>query len=165
MNNVENKILNWEEFFISIAKVCSMRSKDPHTKVGCCIIDENNRIISTGYNGLPLGLKDANYSWNREGKTLLDTKYPYVIHAETNAILFAKRNLENHKLYTTLFPCSACTKLIIQSGIKKIFFLSDKYKNSNDNIAAKKMLVDANVVYKKINDNIIKISIENQNNI
>ena len=99
----ENCLL-WNDFFISIAYVCSKRSKDPNTQVGCCIADENNRIISTGYNALPIGLDNYNYPWDRD-KDFLNTKYPYVIHAETNAILFSKINLQNCKLYTTLFPC------------------------------------------------------------
>ncbi len=155
---MNNDYLSWNEFFIAICYVCSLRSKDPNTKVGACIVDSNNRIISTGYNGLPLNLKDENYPWNNRNKnSILNSKYTYVIHAETNAILFARKNAKNCRLYVTLFPCSQCVKLIIQSEIKYIFYVSDKYNNSDDNIAAKKMLKDANVLYQKINEIELKI--------
>ncbi len=142
MNN-ENTYLKWDEFFIAIANICSLRSKDPNTKVGACIADENNRIISTGYNGLPIGLDDNNYPWDKRKGNLLDVKYPYVIHAEMNAILFAKINLKNAKLYATLFPCSICARLIIQSEIKAVYYVLDKYINSDDNLAAKRMFNDS----------------------
>ena len=139
-----NNVLSWNQLFLGIAFICSKKSKDPNTKVGCCIVDSQNRILSTGYNGFPKNINDQELSWKNEG-TWHTTKYPYVIHAETNAILFAKQNLKDCILYTTLFPCSNCAKLIIQTDIKKIIFLSDKYKDTEDNIAAKILLNKAKI--------------------
>jgi len=145
-----NKILSWDQFFLGVAFICSKKSKDPNTKVGCCIIDTQKRIVATGYNGFPKNINDDELSWNNKGDWH-KTKYPYVIHAETNAILFAKQNLKNFILYTTLFPCSNCAKLIIQSEIKKIVFLSDKYDKTEDNIAAKILFDKAKIKYQQKN--------------
>ncbi len=157
----DKNVLTWHEYFLSIAYVCSKRSKDPNTKVGVCIVDENNRIVSTGYNGLAKGILDSSIFWKREG-LMKNTKYPYIIHAEMNALIFAQKNLNNNKLYTTLFPCSICSKLIIQSGIKKIYYLSDKYKNSEDIKIAKSMFESAKVDF-NFYDIKINFKLSNQN--
>ena len=119
--------LNWEEYFMAVAKLTAMRSKDPNTQVGACIVGTDNRILSVGYNGAPNGFDDDKFPWAREGNPL-DTKYLYVCHAERNAILNFKgsrRDLENAVIYVDLFPCNECAKEIIQSGIKEVVYLSD----------------------------------------
>ena len=121
--------ISWDEYFMGVALLAAKRSKDPNTQVGACIVDKNNIIISTGYNGLPIGCSDDEYSWEREGD---DTKYQYVVHAELNTILNATgKSLRGARLYVSLFPCKECAKAIIQSGIKEIVYLSDKYANTS----------------------------------
>lgn len=134
---------------MSVAKVSALRSKDPNTQVGACIVNDRQQIIATGYNGLPRLLDDDNYPWARTGK-FLETKYPYIVHAELNAILSATVKLENSVIYVSLFPCNECAKAIIQSGIQTIIYEEDKYENTENNIAAKRMLGDANFVLKKL---------------
>ena len=135
--------LTWDEYFMGVALLSSYRSKDPNTQVGACIVGEDKRIISTGYNGFPRGCSDDEFPWNREGE---ETKYPYVVHAELNAILNAGgRNLAGSKLYVALFPCNECAKAIIQAGIKEIIYLSDKYDGTPSVVASKKMLNAAGV--------------------
>ncbi|AAT75744.1 deoxycytidylate deaminase [Mesoplasma florum L1] len=151
--------LNWEQFFMTVAKVCAMRSKDPSTQVGAILVNNLNQIISTGYNGFPRGVNDDEFPWTREGEWI-DTKYPYVAHAELNAIVSARTNLTDSDVYVTLFPCNECTKIIIQAGIKKVYYLEDKYKDSNEVKASKRMLDAAKIEYKQINDFNVKISID-----
>ena len=144
--------LNWEEYFMAVAKLTAMRSKDPNTQVGACIVGTDNRILSVGYNGAPNGFDDDKFPWAREGNPL-DTKYLYVCHAERNAILNFKgsrRDLENAVIYVDLFPCNECAKEIIQSGIKEVVYLSDKYANTEGTIASKRMLDECNVKYRKL---------------
>lgn len=141
--------LSWDKYFMGVAILSSMRSKDPNTQVGACIVNQKNRIIGIGYNGLPVGLSDDDFPWGNEGE-FLETKYPYVVHAEPNAILNSIEKLDNATLYVTLFPCNECAKLIIQSGIKEIVYLSDKYNDSELNIASKRMLDAAKVKYRKL---------------
>jgi len=137
--------INWDEYFMGIALLSAERSKDPSTSVGACIVSEDNKILSVGYNGMPIGCSDDEYPWEREGNGL-DTKYFYVCHAEMNAILnYTGTDMKNSKLYVTLFPCNECTKAIIQKGIKEIIYLSDKYSNSDATIAAKRMLSSAGI--------------------
>lgn len=143
--------LSWDKYFMGVAILSSMRSKDPNTQVGACIVNQKKRIIGIGYNGLPVGLSDEEFPWRNEGE-FLETKYPYVVHAEPNAILNSIEKLDNATLYVTLFPCNECAKLIIQSGIKEIVYLSDKYINTDSNIAAKKMFDAANVKYRKLEE-------------
>ena len=107
--------LSWDEYFMGIAKLSALRSKDPSTQVGACIVSDDNRILSIGYNGAPNGFNDDSFPWDREGNAL-DTKYLYVCHAELNAILNFrgnKRDLEGSKIYVALFPCNECAKAII----------------------------------------------------
>ena len=142
--------INWDEYFMGVAVLASMRSKDPSTQVGACIVDNNNRILSTGYNGFPYGCSDDQFPWDREG-TFSDTKYPYVVHAELNAILNAGgKNLTGSKIYVALFPCNECAKAIIQAGIKEVIYLSDKYATTDATLASKKMLSSAGVVTRQI---------------
>lgn len=148
----ENIILTWDEYFMALAYLSSKRSKDPNTKVGACIVDKNNRILSIGYNGAPNGFNDEKFPWGREGNPL-ETKYLYVVHAERNAILNyrgSRKDLENSKIYVDLFPCNECAKEIIQAGIKEVVYLSDKYADTDETIASKKLLDSCNVQYRKI---------------
>ena len=144
--------LNWEEYFMAVAKLTAMRSKDPNTQVGACIVGTDNRILSVGYNGAPNGFDDDKFPWAREGNPL-DTKYLYVCHAERNAILNFKgsrRDLENAVIYVDLFPCNECAKEIIQSGIKEVVYLSDKYANTDSVKASKLMFKSAGVQLKQL---------------
>lgn len=153
MNKKRENYISWEEYFMAIAKLSAMRSKDPSTQVGACIVSNSNRILSVGYNGAPNGFNDDKFPWAREAENNLDTKYPYVCHAELNAILNyrgSKKDLENAKLYVDLFPCNECAKIIIQSGIKEIVYLSDKYANSENNIASRRLLDSCGVKYRKL---------------
>ena len=147
MSKRENYI-SWDDYFMGLALLSSMRSKDPSSQVGACIVDsKTNRILSVGYNGLPKHCSDDEYPWIKEGEAL-DTKYPYVVHAELNAILNNRgTSLEGSSLYTTLFPCNECAKAIIQSGIKEIIYLSDKHHESTEVKASKKMLTSAGVSF------------------
>lgn len=153
MGNEKRKdYINWDEYFMAIAKLSAMRSKDPSTQVGACIVSDDNRILSIGYNGAPNGFNDEKFPWGREGENL-NTKYPYVCHAEMNAILNfrgSKKDLEKSKIYVDLFPCNECAKIIIQSGIKNVIYLSDKYANSENNIASRTLFDECGVTYKKL---------------
>ncbi len=153
MPNKRNNYLSWDEYFMAIAKLSAMRSKDPSTQVGACIVSDNNRILSIGYNGAPNGYHDDNFPWDREGKPL-ETKYMYVVHAERNAILNyrgSRKDLEGARIYVDLFPCNECAKEIIQSGITKVIYLSDKYKEEDNVIASKKLFDACGVTYQKLN--------------
>ena len=135
--------INWDEYFMGVAMLAARRSKDPNTQVGACIVSTDNIIISTGYNGMPKGCSDDEFPWEREG---LETKYPYVVHAELNAILNANgRDLRGSRLYVALFPCNECAKAIIQIGVKEVVYLSDKYDGTPMNLASKRMLDAARV--------------------
>ncbi len=139
--------ITWDEYFMGVSKLSGMRSKDPSTQVGACIVSDGNKILSMGYNGFPQGCSDEEFPWAREGEEL-DTKYPYVTHSELNAILnYRGGSLEGAKIYVSLFPCNECAKAIIQSGIKTIVFDSDKYAESDSVRASKRMLDAAGVRY------------------
>lgn len=151
-NQKRENYISWDEYFMAIAKLSAMRSKDPSTQVGACIVSNDKRILSIGYNGAPNGFSDEKFPWGREGENL-NTKYPYVCHAEMNAILNfrgTKKDLENSKIYVDLFPCNECAKIIIQSGIKEVIYLSDKYATSENNIASRRLFDECNVIYKKL---------------
>ena len=142
--------INWDEYFMGVALLAAMRSKDPSTQVGACIVDGDNRILSTGYNGFPYGCSDDEFPWARTGERN-DTKYPFVVHAELNAILNARgKNLSGAKIYVDLFPCNECAKAIIQSGIKEVIYLSDKYAHTLDTIASKRMLKSAGISLRQL---------------
>ena len=138
--------ISWDEYFMGIAILSCERSKDPNTKVGACIVDENKKVVSIGYNGMPSGCDESQLSWNRgEG---LDSKYLYVCHAEFNAILNTRNGtsaLRGCTLYVTLFPCNECTKAIIQTGIKEVVYISNKYEDTVGVQASKRMLLLAGV--------------------
>lgn len=138
--------ISWDEYFMGVAILASQRSKDPSTQVGACIVNDDNKIMSVGYNGLPIGCSDDEFPWERTGEKESDTKYPYVCHAELNAILNAGgRNINGCKIYVALFPCNECAKAIIQSGIKEVIYISDKYADTDLVKASKKMLTCAGV--------------------
>lgn len=159
-------VLSWDEFFIGIAKLAAGRSKDPSTQVGACIVGEDNRILSIGYNGAPNDFNDDKFPWNREGKSINDTKYPYVCHAELNAILNfpgSRKDLEGAKIYVDLFPCNECAKAIIQSGIKEVVYLSDKYNGTDGNNASKLLFDSCGITYRpldKMHQRILKVSLK-----
>lgn len=137
--------ISWDEYFMGIAHLSGMRSKDPNTQVGACIVSMDNKILSVGYNGFPIGCSDDEFPWDRVGDEL-ETKYPYVTHGEMNAILnYRGGSLEGTKLYVSLFPCNECAKAIIQAGIKKIVYDSDKYATTPSTLASKRMLHAAGV--------------------
>lgn len=144
------KVISWDQYFMGVAKLSAYRSKDPNTQVGACIVSPENKIVGVGYNGLPWGCEDDQFPWsNREGD-MYDTKYPYVVHAELNAILNSIQKLKDCRIYVSLFPCHECVKAIIQSGIKEIIYEDDKYNDTPSDKAAKRMLDAAGVTYKKM---------------
>ncbi len=144
-----NNYISWDEYFMGVAMLSALRSKDPSTKVGACIVNVNKRIVGIGYNGLPCGCDDDEFPWERTGG-FLDTKYAYVVHAEPNAILNATSDLTNATLYVTLFPCNECAKLIIQSGIKEIVYVSDKYFDTDASKASRRMLEAAGIKLRQL---------------
>lgn len=140
--------ISWDEYFMGISMLSGMRSKDPGTQVGACIVSEDNKILSMGYNGFPNGCSDDEFPWEREGDDMTATKYAYVTHSELNAILnYRGGSLEGAKIYVSLFPCNECAKAIIQAGIKTIIYDSDKYEGTPGNRVSKKMLDAAGVKY------------------
>ena len=162
MNKRTDNVLTWEEYFMGLAHLSGLRSKDPNTQVGAVIVDENNRVVSIGYNGFPSGVSDDEFPWGREGG-VLDTKYAFVVHAELNAILNSQRSVRGCSLYVSLFPCNECAKAIIQAGIKRIIFESDKYDGADTNIASKRMLRAAGVELVRISHT-VKLSVEKTEN-
>jgi len=143
--------IKWDEYFMGIALLSAKRSKDPNTQVGACIVNERNKIVGIGYNGFPAGCSDDVLPWAREAGNVNDTKYPYVVHAEVNAVLNSTKDLHGAKLYVALFPCNECAKVIIQSGIREVIYLSDKYGKSDSVMAAKKMFNMAGVRFVQLN--------------
>ena len=142
--------ISWDEYFMGVAILSGMRSKDPSTQVGACIVSQDNKILSMGYNGFPNGCDDDLFPWNRDGDDPVNNKYFYSTHSELNAILnYRGGSLEGAKLYVSLFPCNECAKAIIQCGIKTIVYDSDKYADTPSVIASKRMLDAAGVRYYK----------------
>ena len=141
--------ISWDDYFMGVAILSSKRSKDPNTQVGACIVNKDKKIVGIGYNGFPIGISDQEFPWGNLGDHL-DTKYPYVVHAEPNAILNATTSLKDCTLYVTLFPCNECAKLIIQSGIKEIVFLEDKYASTESIIASKRMFDAVGLKYRRM---------------
>ena len=145
-----NGYISWDQYFMGVALLAAMRSKDPNTQVGACIVDGANHILSTGYNGFPNGCSDDEFPWGREG-TMLESKYPFVVHAELNAILNARgKDLTGSRIYVALFPCNECAKAIIQAGISEVIYLSDKYAATDATLASKRMLRSAGVKLKQV---------------
>lgn len=143
-----NDYITWDEYFMGIALLSSERSKDPNTRVGACIVNDDNKILSMGYNGAPTGFSDDEMPWERTGE-MLNTKYPYVCHSELNAILNCEVSVKGARVYVTLFPCNECAKAIIQAGIKEVVYLSDKYKDTDSNKASRMMFDACGVTYRK----------------
>lgn len=142
--------ISWDEYFMGVALLSGHRSKDPGTQVGACIVNHQNKIVGAGYNGLPAGLSDEDFPWEKSGD-FLQTKYPYVCHAELNAILNnIGMDLSGCRIYTALFPCNECSKAIIQAGIREVIYLSDKYHGTDITVASKRMLNTAGVLYRKV---------------
>ena len=152
INKQRKEYLNWDQYFMGVAKLSALRSKDPSTQVGACIVGDDNRILSIGYNGTPNGFADKDFPWDREGEPL-ETKYLYVCHAEMNAIINyrgSRKELENAKIYVDLFHCNECAKIIIKAGIKEVIYLSDKYAKQDAFIASKKLFDSCGVKYRQI---------------
>ncbi|VEU60640.1 Deoxycytidylate deaminase [Mycoplasmopsis bovigenitalium] len=131
-------------YFMALAKVSALRSKDPSTQVGACIIDNDHKVVGLGYNGMPKGI-DEIFPWDRSADTTKDTKYPYVVHAEVNAIINAFGKTKNGTIFTSLYPCSNCAKTIVQAGISKVIYESDKYHDTEDGEIARKILQSCNI--------------------
>ncbi len=145
MTEKRNDYINWDEYFMGIAALSALRSKDPNSQVGACIVSEENKILSVGYNGFPIGCSDEKFPWGREGEPI-NTKYPYVVHSELNAILnYRGGSLFGTKIYVTLFPCNECAKAIIQAGIKTVIYDCDKYDGTPMNLVSKELLKTAGV--------------------
>lgn len=160
MSNKRTDYISWDEYFMGVAMLAAQRSKDPNTQVGACIVNDEKKILSVGYNGMPTGCHDDEMPWAREGE-MLDTKYAFVCHAELNAILNNQgTSLKGAKIYVDLFPCNECAKAIIQSGIKEVIYKSDKYANTDGTKASKKMLTMAGVKLTKYNETSKKITME-----
>ncbi|MCR4946784.1 MAG: dCMP deaminase family protein [Lachnospiraceae bacterium] len=148
MSDKRKDYISWDEYFMGVAMLAAKRSKDPNTQVGACIVSPDNKILSMGYNGFPLGCSDDEYPWAREGDPL-ENKYFYTTHSELNAILnYRGGSLEGAKMYVTLFPCNECAKAIIQSGIRTLIYDSDKYGDTPSTIASKRMLKSAGVEFR-----------------
>jgi dCMP deaminase len=146
--------ISWDEYFMGIALLSAKRSKDPSTQVGACIVNEHHKIVSVGYNGMPAGCSDDEFPWEREG-AVLETKYPYVCHAELNAILNnVGFSLAGCTIYVPLFPCNECCKAILQSGIRTVIYISDKYAQSDAVRASKRMMESAGVQYRRLVTNL-----------
>lgn len=166
LGNKRKDALSWDEFFIGIAKLAAGRSKDPSTQVGACIVGQDNRILSIGYNGAPNHFDDDKFPWNREGKSANETKYPYVCHAELNAILNypgSRKDLVDAKIYVDLFPCNECAKSIIQSGIKEVVYLSDKYNGTEENLASKLLFESCGIKLRQLdtkNQKVLRVSLK-----
>lgn len=149
MSDKRQDYISWDEYFMSVAILAGMRSKDPNSQVGACIVSSDNKILSMGYNGFPRGCSDDEFPWARQGNTL-DKKYLYVVHSELNAILnYRGGSLEGAKMYVSLFPCNECAKAIIQAGIKTIVYDEDKYHDEPAYIASRRLLDAAGVRYYK----------------
>jgi dCMP deaminase len=137
--------ISWDEYFMGVALLSAQRSKDPSTQVGACIANSRKKIVGVGYNGFPVGCSDDMLPWDRKGK-YLDTKYPYVCHAELNAVLNSiSAELDGCTIYVALFPCNECAKVIVQSGIREVVYLCDKYAHTDAVKAAKIMFRQSGV--------------------
>ncbi|MBN1866269.1 dCMP deaminase family protein [Candidatus Sumerlaeota bacterium] len=161
MTEKRKDYISWSDYFMGIAILSAHRSKDPNSQVGACIVSPDRKIVGIGYNGFPVGCSDDELPWAREAESSLDTKYPYVCHAELNAILNTNvRDVRGCTIYATLFPCNECTKLVIQAGISKIVYLSDKYHDTDSSRAARRMLDMAGVAYEQFQPDGDRIAID-----
>ncbi len=149
MSGKREDYITWDQYFMGVAKLAAMRSKDPSTQVGACIVNRDHKILSMGYNGMPIGCDDDDMPWGRESDDPLETKYMFVCHAEFNAILnYSGGSLRDSICYVTLFPCNECAKAIIQKGIKEIVYASDKYADTPGTKASKMMFDRCGVTYR-----------------
>ncbi len=148
-------VISWDEYFMAMAHLSAKRSKDPNTQVGACIVNQDKRVVGIGYNGLPKGCDDDEFPWENDQAEYLDNKYPFVVHAELNAILNSSLSLKDCSIYVSLFPCNECAKAIIQSGIKEVVYEDDKYAHTDAVKASKRMFLASGVKFrlldKKIN--------------
>ena len=161
MSEKRQDYISWDEYFMGIAKLSALRSKDPNTQVGACIVSEDNKILSMGYNGMPIGCDDDEFPWNRDSEDPYDNKYYYSTHSELNAILnYRGGSLEGAKIYVTLFPCNECAKAIIQCGIKKVIFDDNKYEDTSSVKASERMFKSAGVEVEQYERSNEKIEIE-----
>lgn len=150
--------LDWDETFVQLCNIMALRSKDPSTQNGSCIVNEKNIILGMGYNGFPYGCSDDELPWCREGD-FCETKYPYVVHAEANAIFNSNGNVAGSRIYCNLFPCNECAKIIIQNGIREVIYTSDKYHNEDIWKVSRRLFDSAGVEYREYkakNDLILK---------
>ncbi len=160
MTEKRKDYITWDEYFMGVAKLSGMRSKDPNTQVGACIVSPDNKILSMGYNGFPMGCSDDVFPWAREGDPL-ENKYFYTTHSELNAILnYRGGSLEGAKLYVSLFPCNECAKAIIQAGIRTVIYADDKYHNTPSVIASRRMFDAAGVSYRQYSHSGRKIEMD-----
>ncbi|MBY0535651.1 MAG: dCMP deaminase family protein [Chitinophagaceae bacterium] len=151
--------ISWDEYFMGVALLSGHRSKDPHTQVGACIVNDKNKIVGAGYNGLPSGCNDDEFPWSKEGG-FLETKYAFVCHAELNAILNnIGMDLHGCKIYTALFPCNECAKAIVQSGISEVVYLSNKYEHTDSAKASRRMLETAGIKCREVETQIETITL------
>ncbi|MDX9976383.1 MAG: dCMP deaminase family protein, partial [FCB group bacterium] len=161
MTSKRSDYISWSDYFMGIAILSAQRSKDPSSQVGACIVSPQNKIVGIGYNGFPIGCSDEQLPWDREAPDACDTKYPYVCHAELNAIMNKNTaDLADCLIYTTLFPCCECTKLIIQGGIKKVIYLSDNYHDTDSVRASRRMFDMAGVTYEAFKPQRERITID-----
>ena len=152
--------ISWDEYFMGVASLSSLRSKDPSTQVGACVASSQNKVLTMGYNGMPIGCSDDDLPWGKESSDELEQKYLYVCHAEFNAILNARVSLDGSRIYVTLFPCNECAKAIVQAGIKEIIYMDDKYKDTDSIKVSKNILDTCSVKYRKYEPKNKKIEIE-----
>ena len=155
MTEKRKDYISWDEYFMGVAILSAKRSKDPSTQVGACIASNENKVVTMGYNGMPVGINDDSLPWGRDAINPFDNKYLYVCHAEFNAILNSNAPVRGCRLYVTLFPCNECTKAVIQSGIKEIIYLEDKYADTDMIKASKRMLDLANIKYRKYDGRVL----------
>ncbi len=149
--------ITWDEYFMGVAMLSAMRSKDPSTQVGACVASQKNKVLTMGYNGMPIGCSDDQMPWGKEGDEI-DQKYLYVCHAEFNAILNARVSLDGSRIYVTLFPCNECAKAIIQSGIREVIYLDDKYCDEVWTKASKRLFDLTGIRYRRFDGVVPTIS-------
>lgn len=148
MQRARENYISWDECFMRMARVIAERSKDPSTQAGAVVVNHHNVVVGLGYNGFPRGIEANAFNWEREGN-FLDTKYPYVCHAEENAVYNANNNTQDCKIYCTLFPCNECSKTLIQNNIKEVIYESDKYREVDAFIASRRLFDAAGVTYRQ----------------
>ena len=157
METKRKDYITWDEYFMGVAMLSAKRSKDPSTQVGACIASMDNKVVTMGYNGMPVGISDYSLPWKRCGEDDLDNKYLYVCHAEFNAILNSYASVKGCKIYVTLFPCNECAKALIQAGIKEVIYLEEKYPDSIQDRASKRLLMMAGIPFRKYEGRMLKI--------